>query len=388
MPIANAKLVLQDGSVFTGRSFGAPIEITGEVVFNTAMTGYQEVLTDPSYAGQIVVMTYPHIGNYGVNPEDMESRQPWVAGFVVRECARRPSNYRSEIDLGGYLKEHGIPGIEGIDTRALVRRVRELGAMPAVLSSIDLDDASLLAKAKAAAGMAGQDLVREVSCDEPYAWETGEPREFATTTERGSPIYRVAAIDCGIKRNILRLMWDAGFDVRVFPASATADEILAWKPDGLFLSNGPGDPEPVSYVADTVRALLPTGLPTFGICLGNQILALACGAKTYKLKFGHRGGNQPVKDLETGKVEITSQNHGFAVESDSLEAAKLVLTHVNLNDGTVEGFRHTEYPAFAVQYHPEAAPGPHDSRYLFARFRDLIAKHGASKDQGPANGES
>jgi carbamoyl-phosphate synthase small subunit len=374
-PNNTAKLVLQDGTVYTGNSFGAPIEITGEVVFNTAMTGYQEVLTDPSYAGQIVVMTYPHIGNYGVNAEDMESRQPWLSGFVVRENARRPSNYRSESTLDAYLKEHGIPGIDGIDTRALVRRVREGGAMPAVLSSIDLDDASLLAKAKAAGGMAGQDLVRVVTCDEPYVWETGEPRDFATTLERGKPIYRVAAIDCGIKRNILRLMWDAGFDVRVFPASATADEILAWKPDGLFLSNGPGDPEPVTYVADTVRALLPTGLPTFGICLGNQILALACGAKTYKLKFGHRGGNQPVKDLATGKVEITSQNHGFAVESDSLAAANLELTHVNLNDGTVEGFRHTEYPAFAVQYHPEAAPGPHDSRYLFARFRDLIAQN-------------
>jgi carbamoyl-phosphate synthase small subunit len=290
-----------------------------------------------------------------------------------------PSNHRSEGDLGGYLKGHGIPGIEGIDTRALVRRVRMHGAMPAVLSSLDLDDASLIAKASTAPGMAGQDLVRDVSCDDPYGWDTGEPREFATTPSRAEPVYRVAAIDCGIKHNILRLLFDAGFEVKVFPAQANADEILAWDPDGVFLSNGPGDPEPVTYVADTVRNLLPQRIPTFGICLGNQILALACGAKTYKLKFGHRGGNQPVKDLETGKVEITSQNHGFAVESESLESAGLVLTHVNLNDGTVEGFRHKELPAFAVQFHPEAAPGPHDSRYLFARFRELIAQ---SKKEG------
>ncbi|MEM8885472.1 MAG: glutamine-hydrolyzing carbamoyl-phosphate synthase small subunit [Planctomycetota bacterium] len=377
--MATAKLVLSDGTVFTGTAFGAPVEILGEVVFNTAMTGYQEVLTDPSYAGQIVVMTYPHIGNYGINREDVESRRPWVAGFVVRERARRPSNYRSDMDLDAYLKENGIPGIEGIDTRALVRRVRMHGAMPAVLSSVDLDDASLIAKAKAAPGMAGQDLVRSVSSDEEYAWSEGEPRDFATTPERPTPTYRVAAIDCGIKRNILRLLWDAGFDVRVFPATATAEQIMAWKPDGIFLSNGPGDPEPVTYVADTVRSLLPERVPTFGICLGNQILALACGAKTYKLKFGHRGGNQPVKDLATGKVEITSQNHGFAVDTDSLEGANLEITHVNLNDGTIEGFRHREYPAFAVQYHPEAAPGPHDSRYLFARFRELIEK---SKGEG------
>jgi carbamoyl-phosphate synthase small subunit len=383
--MAQAKLALSDGTIFTGTAFGAPTEMTGEVVFNTAMTGYQEVLTDPSYAGQIVVMTYPHIGNYGVNEQDVESRQPWVAGFVVRERARRPSNYRSEGDLDGYLKEHGIPGIEGIDTRALVRRVRIHGAMPAVLSALDLDDASLRKKAQAVPDMAGRDLVRRVSCEEPYAWDHGEPREFATTAERPGPVHRVAAIDCGIKRNILRLLWDAGFEVRVFPADTPADEILAWEPDGVFLSNGPGDPEPVTYVADTVRALLPERIPTFGICLGNQILALACGAKTYKLKFGHRGGNQPVKDLATGKVEITSQNHGFAVDGDSLEAAGLELTHVNLNDETVEGFRHRELPAFAVQYHPEAAPGPHDSRYLFARFRALIEESkraGAGKEPG------
>jgi carbamoyl-phosphate synthase small subunit len=369
--MASAKLVLSDGTVFTGSAFGARGEMAGEVVFNTSMTGYQEVLTDPSYAGQIVTMTYPHIGNCGVNEDDVESRRPWVTGFVVRERARRPSSYRSQGDLDGYLSEHGIPGIEGIDTRALVRRVRIHGAMPAVLSSEDLDDESLRAKAAATPRMTGQDLVGRVTCGEAYDWTEGELREFASGTERPTPTYRVAALDCGIKRNILRLLVDAGFSVRVFPATAPAAEILDHAPDGFFLSNGPGDPEPVGYAAATVRELLPR-LPTFGICLGQQILALACGAGTYKLKFGHRGGNQPVKDLATGRVEITSQNHGFAVRKEDLEPNGLELTHINLNDDTVEGFRHKEFPAFAVQYHPEASPGPHDSRHLFARFRELI----------------
>jgi carbamoyl-phosphate synthase small subunit len=370
--MGTAKLALSDGTVFTGTAFGAAGEITGEVVFNTALTGYQEVLTDPSYAGQIVTMTYPHIGNYGVNEEDVESRRPWVAGFVVRERARRASNYRSQGSLDDYLKENGIPGIEEIDTRALVRRVRIHGAMPAVLSTVDLDDESLKAKAAAAPGMAGQDLVKDVTCEQAYDWTDGEPAAFATTKARPDPVYKVATIDCGVKRNILRLLVDAGFEVRVFPATAKPAEILDFAPDGLFLSNGPGDPAAVGYVAETVRELLPR-LPTFGICLGNQILALACGARTYKLKFGHRGGNQPVKDLSTGRVEITSQNHGFAVDADGLADAGLELTHVNLNDDTVEGFRHKEFRAFAVQYHPEASPGPHDSRYLFERFRELIA---------------
>jgi carbamoyl-phosphate synthase small subunit len=367
-----AKLALADGTIYTGDAFGAATEVTGEVVFNTAMTGYQEVLTDPSYAGQIVTMTYPHIGNYGVNATDVESGRPWVAGFVVRERARRPSSYRAQGDLAGYLEENGIPGIEGIDTRALVRRVREHGAMPAVLSATDLDDDSLRAKAAGAPGMAGRDLVKVVTSDQAYDWTEGEPEEFAAGGERPEPVYRVAAIDCGIKRNISRLLVDAGFSVRVFPASTPAAEIRDYAPDGLFLSNGPGDPEPVDYVAATVRELLPE-IPTFGICLGHQILALACGAGTFKLKFGHRGGNQPVKDLATGKVEITSQNHGFAVRAAELDENGLELTHVNLNDETVEGFRHREYPAFAVQYHPEASPGPHDSRHLFSRFRELIA---------------
>jgi len=365
------KLALADGTVFTGAAFGARGERFGEVVFNTALTGYQEVLTDPSYAGQIVVMTYPHIGNYGINSEDGESARPWVAGFAVRERSRIASNHRSEKTLDAYLAEHGIPGIEGIDTRALVRRVRMGGAMPAVVSSVDLDDDSLREKARKAPGMAGQDLVTEVCAREAYDWTEGEPREFATTREAPGPRRRVAAMDCGIKRNILRLLVDAGFVVRVFPATAPAEEIRAFRPDGLFLSNGPGDPAAVTYAAATVRELLPE-LPTFGICLGHQILGLASGAKTFKLKFGHRGANQPVKDLTTGKVEITSQNHGFAVEAKDLERHGLELTHVNLNDGTVEGFRHREHRAFAVQYHPEASPGPHDSRYLFRRFRELM----------------
>ncbi|MHC4958322.1 MAG: glutamine-hydrolyzing carbamoyl-phosphate synthase small subunit [Planctomycetota bacterium] len=367
----SAKLALADGTIYRGTAFGAPGEITGEVVFNTSMTGYQEILTDPSYAGQIVVMTYPHIGNYGVNETDVESRRPFVAGFVVRDNSRRVSNYRADGDLDGYLKRYDIPGIEGLDTRALVKRVRTQGAMPAVLSSADLDDESLRAKAKAAPGMAGQDLVKAVTCDEAYDWTDGEPAEFRGDATRPSPEYRVAAIDCGIKRNILRLLVDAGLAVRVFPATVSPSEIRDFAPDGLFLSNGPGDPEPVTYVAETVSELMRE-FPTFGICLGHQILALACGAKTYKLPFGHRGGNQPVKDLATGKVEITSQNHGFAVDAKSLADRGLELTHVNLNDQTVEGFRHKDLPAYAVQYHPEASPGPHDSRYLFGRFRELI----------------
>jgi carbamoyl-phosphate synthase small subunit len=369
--MAIAKLVLSDGTVFTGSAFGATGEVSGEVVFNTSLTGYQEILTDPSYAGQIVAMTYPHIGNYGVNDLDVESHRPWVEGFVVRELARRPSNYRARGDLDTYLRESAIPGIEGIDTRALVRRVRIHGAMPAILSHTDLDDESLRARAARVPGMAGQDQVRRVSCDEAHDWDQGEVGEFAPGDERLRPHYRVAALDCGIKRSILRQLVEAGLEVRVFPATAAPAEILECAPDGLFLSNGPGDPEPVTYAVATVRELLGR-LPVFGICLGHQLLALACGAKTYKLRFGHRGGNQPVKDLETGRVEITSQNHGFAVRAADLEEHGLVLTHVNLNDDTVEGFRHREVPALAVQYHPEASPGPHDSRHLFGRFRRLI----------------
>ncbi len=378
-----AKLVLHDGTVFTGKAFGAKAEAVGEVVFNTAMTGYQEVLTDPSYSGQLVVMTYPHIGNYGINPADSESARPWVAGFVVRERSRIASNHRSTGDLDSYLAEHGIPGIEGIDTRALVRRVRVHGAMPAVLSSLDLDDESLRRKAAAAPGMEGCDLVEGVTCAEAYDWTEGEPRGIGPDPEPApQPRYRLAVIDCGVKRNILRLLVDTGFQVRVFPARTTAQEIRDFAPDGLFLSNGPGDPAPVDYVAATVKELLGE-LPIFGICLGHQILALACGARTYKLKFGHHGANHPVRRLGTDVVEITSQNHGFAVRPEDLEGGDLELTHVNLNDRTVEGFRHTVHPAFAVQYHPEASPGPHDSRYLFARFREMIVSRRESSTPCP-----
>ena len=326
-------------------------------------------------------MTEAH-GHTQNHPYHLVAPSPWPlvgalgAGYIVRELARRPSSYRSQGSLQDYLAEHKIPGIEGIDTRALVRRVRINGAMPAVLSTTggDLDDESLRAKARKTPGMAGLDLVKRVTCNESHAWTEGEPEEFAGAGVRPGPTHRVAAIDCGIKRSIGRLLVEEGFAVRIFPATASADEIREFAPDGLFLSNGPGDPEPVEYVTRTIRELVEE-IPTFGICLGHQLLARAFGARTYKLKFGHRGGNQPVKDLATSRVEITSQNHGFAVMAEDLEKNGMELTHRNLNDGTVEGFRHKRLPAFAVQYHPEASPGPHDSRHLFGRFRELIESH-------------
>ena len=368
------KLALEDGTVFTGQSFGAPGEVDGEVVFNTSMTGYQEILTDPSYRGQIVTMTYPEIGNYGVNDEDVESARPHLAGFIVRENSRIASNFRSRGQLGEYLEKHGIVGLAGIDTRALVRRIRIHGAMKGVLSTSDLDDDSLVAKAKASPGLVGRDLVREVVPSQASVWNNGlspwaklNPQD-ETAPDQGE--VHVVALDFGLKWNIVRHLRDVGCRVTILPGTATAEDVAAKEPDGVFLSNGPGDPEPVDYAIRTIRSLLGK-MPIFGICLGHQLFALACGAKTFKLKFGHRGANQPILNVLTGKVEITAQNHGFAVEEDSLPA-ELEITHRNLNDDTVAGLRHRELPAFSVQYHPEASAGPHDSRYLFDQFRGMM----------------
>ena len=370
-----AKLALEDGSIFPGYSFGAAGEVTGEVVFNTAMTGYQEILTDPSYRGQIVTMTYPEIGNYGVNSVDIENSKPSLSGFIVREESRIFSNYRAEGDLGEYLKQHNIPGLAGIDTRALVRRIRTAGAMRGIISTIDLDDASLIGKAKASPGLVGRDLVQEVMSKEIISWEQKldewTAAEIGVQNDGSQTGKHVVCIDFGMKWNIPRHFASRGNRVTIVPGTTTADEILALEADGIFLSNGPGDPEPLTYAHTTIAGLLGR-TPIFGICLGHQLLSLACGAKTFKLKFGHRGVNQPVLDLETGKVEITTQNHGFAVEDESLPDC-LEVTHRNLNDDTIAGVRHREKQAFGVQYHPEAASGPHDSHYLFERFQEQFA---------------
>lgn len=378
-----ALLALADGTVFAGSSFGASGEASGEIVFNTSMTGYQEILTDPSYCGQMVAMTYPEIGNVGVNGEDVESRRPFVQGFIVKEYWETPSNWRAQQSLAAYLQEHDIPGIQGIDTRALVRHIRTHGAQEAVISTVDLDPVSLVAKAKALPGVIGRDLVKEVTCAVPYDWDEGPwvlgagyaGRGAEPTGPKGSgrrpkaPL--VVAYDFGVKRNILRNLVGMGCRVRVVPAGTSAAEALANKPQGIFLSNGPGDPDVGPY-AGIVRELVGKK-PIFGICLGHQILGLALGGRTYKLKFGHHGGNQPVMDLTTRKVEITSQNHGFAVDVDSLQG-RAQLTHVNLNDRTVEGLAHAELPIFSAQYHPEASPGPHDANYLFQRFVEMIRR--------------
>lgn len=366
-PRPSCALVLEDGTSFRGLSFGRPGDTTGEVVFNTALAGYQEVLTDPSYAGQIVTMTYPHIGNYGVCPADMESAKAQVTGFVVREIAVVDSSYRSHGSLESWLDEQGIVGITGIDTRALTRHLRTQGAKRGVISSAPFDLDALVARARASRDMNGLDLAREVTTPAPY--------EFVDAIKLMPPRFKVVAYDFGIKRNILNLLAASGCTVRVVPATTTAAEVLALNPDGVFLSNGPGDPGACTYAIESTRALMDSGTPLFGICLGHQILGLACGGKTFKLKFGHRGANHPVKDLATGKVEITSQNHGFALDRSVFEKKEFALTHVNLNDDTVEGFRHRELPVVSVQYHPEASPGPHDSRHLFAGFVDMMVKH-------------
>jgi carbamoyl-phosphate synthase small subunit len=356
--VKEAKIALEDGTVFEGFSFGATGERYGEVVFNTSMAGYQEILTDPSYKGQIVTMTYPLIGNYGVNLKDAESRRPFVEGFVVKECSRIASNWRSQKSLDVYLKENGVLGIAGIDTRALTRQIRLRGAMRAIVSTEDLDEASLVEKAKSSPGLIGRDLVREVTHNRIQNWN-----------EEGK--YKVVVIDCGVKFNILRELAKCACQVIVVPAKTTPEEILKMEPDGVLLSNGPGDPQGVPYIVETVKKLIGK-LPVLGICLGHQILGLAFGGKTYKLKFGHHGGNHPVKDLKTGKIAITVQNHGFCVDMDSLNKEIFEITHINLNDHTLEGMRHRELPVFSVQFHPEASPGPHDARCLFKEFVGMI----------------
>ncbi len=382
-----AILALEDGRTFRGRAWGAEGERSGEIVFNTAMTGYQEILTDPSYAGQIVTMTYTQIGNYGVNPEDVESRRPFAEGFVVREFSEATSNWRASMSLDEYLKQHGIVGISDVDTRALVRHIREKGAMRACISSVDMDEASVIAKARRAPEMLGRNLVDEVSCGDAYDWSsiTDEQKSFdpllgfepALRLAPGEEPFRVVAYDFGIKYYILRYLAAVGCQVTVVPARTSADDVLAYAPDGIFLSNGPGDPAALPEIVGEVGKLL-TAAPVFGICLGHQILGLAFGGRTFKLKFGHRGGNQPVKNHRTNRIEITSHNHGFAVDPGSLDQNDVELTHFNLNDGCLEGFRHRRLPVFSVQYHPEAGPGPHDATYLFDEF---IANMRAHREQ-------
>ena len=372
-----AKLALENGTVFSGDCFGATGEVSGEVVFNTSMSGYQEVYTDPSYRGQIVTLTYPLIGNYGIVPEDMESGSPQVSGVIVREYMPQPSNFRATGDLAAWLTKHGVIAITGIDTRMLTRMIRTEGALRGIISTEDMDDASLIRKSKQIPSMAGQDLATTVTCEKPYTWRGIDTTPFALPAggpERPDRRHRIVAFDFGIKLNILRRLTMYGCDVTVVPARFPAAEVLAMDPDGVFLSNGPGDPAPVKAAIESIKTLLGH-VPIFGICLGHQLLALALGGRTYKLKFGHRGGNHPVKNLLNGKIEITSQNHGFAVDPDSLDSAQVEITHLNLYDGTNEGFRHRRLQAFSVQYHPEASPGPHDTQDLFAGFIKMMERH-------------
>ncbi len=361
-----AILALEDGSAFEGRAFGAAGEAVGEVVFNTSMAGYQEILTDPSYAGQIVVMTCPHIGNYGTNPEDEEAARPFLTGFVARQFSPVHSNWRADESLGSYLERHGIVSIQEVDTRAIVRHIRRHGAMRGVIDSASPDRSRQVARAREIPAMLGCNLAAGVSCREAYAHPApSDVFDFHP--------FKVVAYDFGIKRNILENLRRVGCAVTVVPLPTSAEDVLALKPDGVLLSNGPGDPEPLELAIGNIRRLLGK-VPVFGICLGHQLMGLALGGKTFKLKFGHRGGNHPVKNLDSGRVEITAQNHGFAVDPDSLGGRDTELTHVNLNDGTLEGLRHRSLPAFSVQYHPEASPGPHDSHYLFEDFKRLMAE--------------
>ncbi|SPD72622.1 carbamoyl phosphate synthetase small subunit, glutamine amidotransferase [uncultured Desulfobacterium sp.] len=373
-----ALLALEDGTIYEGRSFTGPCFAVGEVVFNTSMSGYQEILTDPSYCGQMVTMTYPLIGNYGINEEDIESERIQVRALLVREYQEFPSNWRSQKSLAHYLKENGIPGIEGVDTRAITRHIRLKGAMKAALSTEDTME-SLLEKARMAPDMEGCDLVKEVTCKNPVLWRDGIPvrmneglDQFKWPERPG--MFRVVAMDFGVKYNILRSLEKRGCTIVLVPADTDSASIDLLNPDGLFLSNGPGDPAAVTYAVETIRNQIGKR-PIFGICLGHQLIGLALGGKTFKLKFGHRGGNQPVKDLMTGKVEITSQNHGFCVDMESLRETAVELSHINLNDNTLEGLEHTKLPLFSVQYHPEASPGPHDASYLFDRFIEMMRKH-------------
>lgn len=384
-----AILALEDGSVFHGTGFGAPASAAGEACFNTSMTGYQEILTDPSYKGQIVAMTYPLIGNYGINEQDIESYQPHVTGFVVRELSPVVSNWRADYSLSEYLEKHGIPGIQGIDTRALTKKLRVRGAMKGFISTEGVGDAEAVERANAWPGMVGADYVKDVTHKEAFDWDPDDSRSGAFNIVWGNEPadYRnlrksmpaadipIVALDYGMKYNILRRLRQHGFKVRVVPASTSPEEVLKNKPAGIFLSNGPGDPAALSHIVENVKKLIEHGVPTFGICLGNQILSQALGGKTYKLKFGHRGANQPVKDLRSGRVEITSQNHGFAVDAKSLPS-DVEVDRINLNDQTVEGLRHKTKPLFSVQYHPEASPGPHDSTPLFQEFREMIERRG------------
>ncbi len=372
-----AILALEDGVWFEGEGFGAEGETFGEVVFNTGLSGYQEILTDPSYKGQMVCMTYPHIGNYGINAADAESSRPWVEGFIIKELSPVVSNYRSEMTLDAYLKKYNILGIQRIDTRKLVKHLRTVGAKKAVISTQEMDPKKLIQKAKKSPSIEGVDLVKEVMCQKPYVFEDVMPAEFAWGDQKKKK-YKVVAVDSGTKWNILRKLNQHGFNVQVVPATATAEEILAYQPDGIFLSNGPGDPSAVKYLVETVRKLIGKR-PMFGICLGHQMIGQALGGKTSKLKFGHHGNNQPVMDLKTRKIEITSQNHNFVVNVDTLPKGEIEITHINLNDKTLEGLQHKKHPLFSVQYHPENAPGPHDSDYLFSRFYELIEKNQKSQ---------